>query len=64
MKVRVLIQPTGLINGQPWAEAGEEMDLDDGAAELMIEAGWLERSKPKPVTEKRPTQVKAEKRAG
>ena len=64
MRVRVLVQPTGLINGQPWPEPGGELDLEDVHAQPMIEAGWLARASDKPKTEKRPSQVKAEQRTG
>jgi hypothetical protein len=62
MKVRVLVQPTGLHNGVPWPEAGGEYELDDAVAEAMIAAGWLERVKGSSKTEKRPAQVEAEQR--
>jgi hypothetical protein len=63
MKVRVLVQPTGLVNGVPWPEPGELYELDnDAAAEAMIAAGWLERVGDK--VETRPSKAKAETRAG
>lgn len=29
MKVRILVRPTGLINGAEWPEVGETLDLPD-----------------------------------
>lgn len=62
-KVRVLgtpfsdgrVQPTGLVDGQPWAEIGEEMELDDGTAESLAEAGTVELVDGRKV-EKRPAR--------
>jgi len=48
MKVRVVAQPTGLLNGQPWPEVGEEVELDDAVAEGMVKAGGVEVVKDKP----------------
>lgn len=60
MKVRIVTRPSGLLNGRDWPDVGEEMELDDAAAEAMIEAGHLEA-----VTEKRPaSKAKVEKRDG
>ena len=60
MRVRVLVQPTGLLNGVPVPEPGELFEVeDDQAAEFMIAAGWFERvEKPKA---KASSQAKAEK---
>lgn len=64
MRVRVLVQPTGLFNGELWPEPGGELDIHEDAARPMIDGGWLEEVKAEaPKTEKRPSQVKAEKRA-
>jgi hypothetical protein len=49
MKVRIVVQPTGLINGEPWAPVGEEMDIPQAVAESMAEVGHVEI-----VVEKRP----------
>lgn len=48
MKVRIVVQPTGLINGEPWPAAGEEVDVPEAVAEAMAGAGHVE------VVEKRP----------
>lgn len=58
MRVRVLVQPTGLLNGVPVPEPGGEYEVDDAAAEFMIAAGWFERVE-KPKGQKPP--AKAEK---
>ena len=55
MKVRVIKQPTGCINGQYWPEVGEALDLNDAVAADMAAAGWVE-----PIAE--PVAKKAEKR--
>lgn len=58
MKVRIVVRPSGLLNGRDWPEVGEEMELNDTVAEGMIEAGLLEA-----VTEKRPaSKANVEKR--
>lgn len=41
-KYKVLVQPSGLINGHPWPEVGETVELDKSAADAMVEAGHLE----------------------
>jgi hypothetical protein len=62
-KYKVLVQPSGLINGQVWPEAGETIELEEGAAVSMAEAGILEPVKEEPKTEKRPASTaKVEKR--
>jgi len=58
-KVRVVVQPTGCINGNYWPEVGGELELPDQVAEDMAAAGWLEIVK----VEKRPrSTAKVEKR--
>ncbi len=62
MKVRVVNQPSGLLNGHAWPEAGQEIDLPDVVAEGMAAAGAVEivkaaktaASKPEDKVEKRP----------
>jgi hypothetical protein len=49
VKVRVVTQPSGLLNGRPWPAAGEEVDLPADVADSMADAGAVER-----VVEKRP----------
>jgi hypothetical protein len=48
MKVRIKVQPSGLLNAEPWPEAGETIDLPDAVAEEMIASGALEAIKEKP----------------
>lgn len=58
-RVRVVVQPTGCINGSYWPEVGGELELPDAVAEDMAAAGWLEVVK----VEKRPaSKAKVEKR--
>jgi hypothetical protein len=52
MKVRIVVQPTGLINGQPWAPVGEEMDLPEAVVEAMKDAGYLEVVETRPAAKK------------
>jgi hypothetical protein len=55
MRVRIVVQPTGCINGKYWPEVGETIDLPAAAAEGMIEAGHVERVAEKAAkVEKRP----------
>lgn len=42
MKVRIVRQPTGLLNAQPWPAAGEEIHLPAVVAKSMAEAGDVE----------------------
>lgn len=44
MKVRIVNQPLGCINGQAWPEPGETIDLPDNIAEGMIGAGDVEKA--------------------
>lgn len=62
-KVRVLVQPTGCINGNYWPEVGGELELPDQVAEDMAAAGWVEVVKAVKKVEKRPASTaKVEKR--
>jgi hypothetical protein len=45
MKARVKVQPTGLLNGEAWPEAGETVNLPDSVAKDMIGSGDLEEIK-------------------
>lgn len=76
MNVRIIEQPSGLLNGVAWPAAGETIDLPDEVAEGMIGAGQVERvkeqakpakkaaAKPPSAEEKRPASTaKVEKRA-
>lgn len=63
MKVRIIHQPSGLLNGQPWPEAGETIDLPDATAEGMAAVGHVEIVKSAAKVEKRPApSAKVEKR--
>lgn len=42
MKVRIIVRPTGLLNGAEWPEAGQTIDLPKAVAEGMAEAGDVE----------------------
>lgn len=64
-KVKIKVQPTGLLNGQYWPEVGETVDLPDAVAEAMAEAGHVEPVKAADKVEKRPAPTKGvEKRGG
>jgi hypothetical protein len=52
-KVRILVQPTGCINGENWPAVGETITIPEAVAESMVAAGHVERIG-KPETEKRP----------
>lgn len=62
MKVRVVNQPTGLLNGAPWPEAGEEMDLPETVAEGMAASGYVEVVKAKPAKKAAAKSDESEKR--
>lgn len=53
-KVRILVRPTGTINGAEWPEVGKTIDLPDAVAEGMASAGDVELVK----VEKRPAPKK------
>ena len=57
-KVKIVKQPSGLLNTQPWPEVGETVELPDVVAEDMAKAGWVEVLK----VEKRPAAKKAEEK--
>lgn len=63
MKVRIIVRPTGLLNGRDWPDVGEVLEVEDHHGADMCAAGIGE-----PVvedeTEKRPTAKRVEKRAG
>lgn len=64
MKVRIIQQPTGMINGAPWPAAGETIDLPDHVALGMATSGHAEPVAQKAAdrAEKRPAPAKAETR--
>jgi hypothetical protein len=45
-KYTVKVQPLGLLNGNPWPEVGETIELPDAVAKGMVAAGHLEDVKP------------------
>ena len=51
-KVQVVIQPSGLLNGSPWPEPGETVDLPDDVAEVMAKAGNVKAVAKKVAAEK------------
>jgi hypothetical protein len=61
VKVRIVNQPTGILNGQPWPERGEVFEVPDAAGADMCASGIAE-----PVvedrSEKRPAAKRVEKR--
>ena len=61
MKVRIVVQPTGLLNGRDWPEVGETLEVPDHVGADMCDAGIGE-----PVVEdkaeKRPAKRTVEKR--
>ena len=60
-KVRILVRPTGCINGTVWPQVGETTDLPAPVAHDMAAAGTVEVVK----VEKRPASTaKVEKRKG
>lgn len=67
-KVRIIVRPTGCINGRDWPEAGEMIDLPDAVAEAMAEAGHVETvkvaAKPAEKVEKRPAPTEAVEKRG
>jgi hypothetical protein len=60
-KYKVLVQPSGLINGVPWPEVGETVELDEAVADAMVGAGHLEavKAEPKKTAEKVETRPAA-----
>lgn len=52
-KVRVVVRPTGCINGADWPEVGQTVEVPDVVAESMAAAGHVEV-----VVEKRPAPRK------
>jgi hypothetical protein len=48
MKVRIKVQPSGLLNGAEWPEAGSEIDVPDVVGADLCSSGTAE-----PVAEKK-----------
>jgi hypothetical protein len=63
-KVKIVVQPSGCINGRLWPEVGETMDLPDPVAEAMAEAGHVEIVGSKKKVEKRPASDKHVEKRG
>lgn len=57
VKVRVLVRPSGCLNGRDWPEVGEVLELPAVVADGMVADGWLEVVKK---VEKRPAARKGE----
>lgn len=64
MKVRIINQPTGLLNGQLWPEAGGTIDVPDVVGADLCASGAAEPVADAPKAEKRPAAKKAETRKG
>lgn len=47
-KVRIIIRPSGLLNGREWPEVGESIELPDVVADDMESSGHVERITAKP----------------
>jgi hypothetical protein len=62
MKVRIKTQPSGLFNGQPWPEVGEEIDVPDVVGADLCDSGVATPVAEKAKAEKRPAATKAETR--
>ena len=58
MKVRIVNQPSGLLNGLPWPAPGEVLEVSDAAGADMCASGIGE-----PVVEDRAEKRPAAKRA-
>lgn len=42
MKVRIVVRPTGLLNGREWPDVGGTIDLPDVVADGMAASGHVE----------------------
>lgn len=62
MRVRIITQPTGLLNGREWPVAGEEFELPDVVGADACAAGWAEPAAVRKSAEKRPAKKAAETR--
>lgn len=67
MRVRIIVRPTGLLNGQEWPAVGQTIDLPKVVAEGMAEAGdvevVVEKASEKPAEKRPERQAAVEKRA-
>jgi hypothetical protein len=59
MKVRVKVRPNGNINGQPWPEVGDTIDLPEVVVDGM--GDWVEPVKAEKKADKKATEKKVEK---
>lgn len=60
MKVRIIVRPSGLLNGQEWPEVGKTIDLPKAVAEGMARVGDVEivaAEKAEKPAEKRPAST-------
>ena len=62
MKVRIVNQPTGLLNGKEWPFVGEDLDVDDVVGADLCSVGIAEPVKADDKSEKRPAAKRAETR--
>lgn len=63
MKIKMTMQPSGLLNGKTWPEVGEEIDVPDVVAVDLLNAGMAEAVESKPKTEKATAKPKATPRS-
>lgn len=64
MKIRIIEQPTGLLNGKPWPEVGEVVEVHDVAGADLCASGAAEPVAETAKVEKRPaTGASVETRA-
>lgn len=63
-KIKIVVQPSGCINGRLWPEPGETMDLPDVVAEGMAAAGHVEIVGKSRKVEKRPAPDKDVEKRG
>lgn len=62
MKVRMKVQPTGLLNGRDWPEVGDEIEVPDVVGADLCASGAAVPVAAKKAAEKRPSTDKGEKR--
>lgn len=62
MKVRIKVQPSGLLNDRAWPEAGEEIDVPDVVGADLCGSGVAEPVAERAKAEKRPAASKGEQR--
>lgn len=59
MKIKMTMQPTGLLNGEPWPEVGEEIEVHDVVAVDLLNAGMADAVEAAPKTEHATAKPKA-----